>query len=158
MKEMNDEQAFSRLASLCARSEHCEHDAQEKMRRWGISDSSQAAIMQRLVSERYVDNARYAAAFVGDKARYAKWGPRKIEQALWMKHVDQNLIREALDDFDRRVFVENLQKLLQQKRRQLRDIDGYEQKVRLIRFAMSRGFTMDIIRECMEDADEFATE
>ena len=74
-----------KLAALCARGEHCQHDMLEKMRQWGVDEQEQASVMQRLVKERYVDDERYTRAFVHDKMTYNQWGRRKIEQALWLK-------------------------------------------------------------------------
>ena len=81
----SENDAYLTLAALCAQAEHCQYEMLEKMRRWELDDEAQARVMQRLVSERYVDDERYARAFVKDKVRYNKWGRRKVEQALWQK-------------------------------------------------------------------------
>ena len=98
MKTEND--AYLTLAALCAQAEHCQHEMLEKMRRWELSAEAQARVMERLVKERYVDDERYARAFVKDKVRYNKWGRRKVEQALWQKHIDEDIRQRALDEVD----------------------------------------------------------
>ena len=155
---MTGEQAYQKLSALCARGEHCQHDLTEKMRQWGVSDEAQAAVMARLVGERYVDDERYARAFVHDKIEYNKWGRRKVEQALWAKHIDGDVCRRVLDEVDDATYVAILRPLLRQKRRSTRGASEYEVTMKLIKYAMSRGFTMDVIRQCMEvdDADEFS--
>ncbi|MCR4958302.1 MAG: RecX family transcriptional regulator [Prevotella sp.] len=154
---MTAQQAFSKLSALCARSEHCQHDMLEKMRQWGVSAEDQAAVMQRLVSERYVDDARFARAFVLDKVRYNKWGRRKVEQALWLKHIDKQTAAEALDDISDEEYVAVLRPLLKQKRKSTKAQSEYELTMKLIKFALGHGFTMDIIRQCIDvdDEDEF---
>jgi regulatory protein len=154
---MTAHQAFSKLSALCARSEHCQHDMLEKMRQWGVSAEDQAAVMQRLVSERYVDDARFARAFVLDKVRYNKWGRRKVEQALWLKHIDKQTAAEALDDISDEEYVAVLRPLLKQKRKSTKAQSEYELTMKLIKFALGHGFTMDIIRQCIDvdDEDEF---
>ncbi len=156
-RELNEQQAFERLAALCARGEHCQHDLLQKLRQWGVDDEAQARVMERLVRERYVDDGRYAAAFVHDKVCYNQWGRRKIEQALWMKHVDEATARAALDAVDDNDYVSQLRPLLQQKRRGIRARSEYELNMKLAKWAMGRGYTMDIIRQCMnveDDAEE----
>ena len=74
MKQITEQEAYLRLAALCAQAEHCQYEMLEKMRRWELTDEVQARVMQRLVAERYVDDERYARAFVKDKVRYNKWG------------------------------------------------------------------------------------
>ena len=65
-KEKTEEEAFLQLASLCANAEHCQYEMLEKMKRWELSDEAQARVMARLIEERYVDDRRYARAFVKD--------------------------------------------------------------------------------------------
>lgn len=156
-KEMTAQQAYSKLTALCARSEHCQHELLEKMRQWGVGEAEQAQVMARLVGERYVDDERFARAFVLDKVRYNKWGRRKVEQALWLKHIDKAVAQQALDEIDDEEYVSILKPLLKQKRKSTKAYSDYELTMKLIKFALSRGFTMDIIRQCIEveDEDEF---
>lgn len=154
MKEINEQQAYQKLAALCARGEHCQHDMTEKMRLWGIDDETQARVMQRLTSERYVDDERFARAFVSDKVRYNRWGRRKVEQALWAKHIDEHTAKAVLDEVDDEEYTAALAPLLKQKRRSTRAASEYELTMKLIKFALSRGFTMDIIKRCIEVEDE----
>lgn len=154
MKEVTEQGAYLQLAQLCARAEHCQYELIEKMRRWEMSDEAQARVMQRLVSERYVDDERYARAFVRDKIRYNKWGRRKVEQALWMKHIDKAVATEALDTVDDNEYLDILRPLLKQKRKSTKAQSEYELNRKLVKFAVSRGFTMDIIKQCIDAADE----
>lgn len=156
-KEMTGQQAYSKLTALCARSEHCQHEMLEKMRQWGVSEEEQAQVTQRLVSERYVDDERYARAFVNDKVRYNKWGRRKVEEALWLKHIDKEISKRVLDEVDDNEFLDVLKPLLKQKRKTISAKSDYELRMKLIRFALGRGFTIDIIKQCIEveDEDEF---
>jgi len=149
MKEVTEQGAYLQLAQLCARSEHCQHDMLEKMRRWEMSDEAQAHVMQRLISERYVDDERYARAFVRDKILYNKWGRRKVEQALWQKHIDDDIRQRVLDEVDDEEYVNVLRPLLKQKRRTLKATSDYELNQKLVRFALSRGFTYDVIRQSL---------
>jgi regulatory protein len=153
MKEVTEQGAYLQLAALCARSEHCQYDLLEKMRRWGMADEAQARVMERLVRERYVDDERYARAFVRDKLKYNKWGRRKIEQALWQKHIDEAVRQQALDEVSDEEYVDVLQPLLQQKRRTTSASNAYELNQKLVRFALSRGFTYDVIRQCVSNCD-----
>jgi len=157
-KQLTDQQAYTKLTALCARSEHCQHEMLEKMRQWGLSEEEQAAVMERLTNERYVDDERFARAFVLDKVCYNKWGRRKVEQALWLKHIDKTIVTEILDGIDDKVYVDVLRPLLKQKRRTTKAASEYEMTTKLIRFALQRGFTIDIIKQCIEveDEDEFA--
>ena len=148
MKTENE--AYLALAALCAQAEHCQYEMLEKMRRWELPEEAQARVMAKLVKERYVDDERYAQAFVKDKIRYNKWGRRKVEQALWQKRIDEEIRNSVLNDVDDEEYLSVLRPLLKQKRKTIKAKDDYELNQKLMRFALGRGFTFDIIQQCMD--------
>ena len=153
MKEMTENEARLRLETLCAASEQCSHDMEEKLRRWQLPEEARARIMAHLTAERYVDDERFCRAFVKDKIRYNKWGRRKVEQALFMKHIPSELSRPILDGVDDDEYLRVLRPLIASKRRTIRAADDYEARAKLVRCALSRGFTYDLIRQCMKADD-----
>jgi regulatory protein len=152
-KEMTEQEAYLQLATLCARAEHCQQEMCDKMKRWGLDEQVQERIVARLVKERFVDDERYARAFVKDKVRYNKWGRRKVQQGLWMKRIDEDIQQRVLADVDDKEYLEVLRPLLKQKRKSTKAESDYELNQKLMRFALGRGFTFDIIRQCL-DVDE----
>jgi len=154
MKQKTEQEAYLTLTALCAQAEHCQWEMTEKMRRWELDEEIQARIMQRLVKERYVDDERFAQAFVKDKVKYNKWGRRKIEQALWQKHIDEDIRQRVLDDVDDEEYLSVLRPLLKQKKKSIKANNDYELNGKLIKFAMGRGFTLDIIRQCINVEEE----
>lgn len=156
-KEMNEQEAYLQLAALCAQAEHCEQEMRDKMKRWELDETVQNRVINRLTEERYIDNERYARAFVKDKIRYNKWGRRKVQQALWMKRIDTDIQQRVLDEIDEKVYLDVLRPLLKQKRKSIKAENDYELNQKLVRFALSRGFTFDIIRQCLnvDEIDEY---
>jgi regulatory protein len=143
----------------CARQEMCSADVRRKALRSFEGDADRAdALVRSLVENGYVDDARYAAAFVRDKVHYNHWGRRKVEQALWQKHIDEQTAQAALDEIDDSEYADMLRPLLKQKRRSTSARNDYELNVKLIKWALGRGFTMDVIRQCLAvetDENEF---
>ena len=128
----------------------------DKMRRWGLDEAAQDKVVERLTKERYIDEERYARAFVKDKIRYNKWGRRKVQQALWMKHISDDIQQQVLDEIDEKEYLDVLRPLLKQKRKSIKAESDYELNQKLVRFALSRGFGFDIIRQCMDvNEDDF---
>ncbi|MBR2206188.1 MAG: RecX family transcriptional regulator [Prevotella sp.] len=153
-KDMTEQEAYLQLAALCAQAEHCQQEMRDKMRRWELDETAQNRIIDRLIKERYVDDERYARAFVKDKIRYNKWGRRKVQQGLWQKHIDADIQQRVLDEIDEKEYLDILRPLLKQKRKSIRAASDYELNQKLARFALSRGFTFDIIRQCLDVDDE----
>ena len=153
-KQITESEAKSRLSALCAQRERCSHEMIEKMKQWELSDEVQAKIMQYLTEHKFVDDERYARALSMDKLRYNKWGRKKIEHALWQKHIDNAIISDVLDEIDDEEYLSVLRPLLQSKRRSTKGGSEYEVNQKLIRFALSRGYEYRLIRQCVDDTDE----
>ena len=149
-KEITEQEAYLQLAALCAQAEHCQQEMRDKMKRWEMAPEIQDRVIARLVSERFIDDERYARAFVKDKIRYNKWGRRKVQQGLWMKHIDEDIQQRVLDEVDDEEYLAVLKPLLAQKRKTTKAQNDYELNQKLIRFALGRGFTYDIIRQCLD--------
>ena len=165
MKEKTEQDAYLQLAALCAQAEHCQQEMRDKMKRWDIDAATQDRIVARLIKERYVDDERYARAFVKDKIRYNKWGRRKVQQALWQKHIDAEIQQRVLDEIDEKEYLDILRPLLKQKRKSIKAESDYELNQKLVRLALGRGFGFDIIRQCLnvddidiEDIDDDETD
>lgn len=149
-----EREALTTLTALCARGEHCTQEMLDKMARWELDEAAQARVMEYLTTHKYVDDERFSRAFVNDKIKYNKWGRRKIEQALWAKRIPKTTIDNVLSDIADAEYLKVLRPLLAAKRRTVKAANAYEEKVKLTRFALSRGFTFDIISQCIDVAED----
>ena len=152
-KDITEQEAYLQLDALCAQAEHCQQEMRDKMRRWELDETVQNRIISRLVKERYIDDERYARAFVKDKIRYNKWGRRKVQQGLWQKRIDTDIQQRVLDEIDDKEYLDVLRPLLKQKRKSIKAANDYELNQKLMRFALGRGFGFDIIRQCLDVDD-----
>ena len=142
-------QALQSLMRMCARAERSSGDALRLMKRWGVNDEDARKVLVRLQTERFVDDARYAEAFVRDKLNLSGWGAYKIKMALRAKGVSKEIIEEVvapmLADTDMR---ERLEDIMRRRMRTLKYTSAYDAKTKLIRFAASRGYDIDEAVEC----------
>lgn len=148
-KEMTEEDALRRLAALCAKGEHCACDIDQKLRRWDFGDDARDAIIAWLEERHFIDDGRYAQAFIEDKVNLDAWGPRKIEMALRQKGVAEDVFRPLLAAVTEEQWVEKLRPLVNRKWEQT-DGSDVERAQKVIRFALSRGFTYDQIKKATE--------
>ena len=158
MKQKTEQEALITLTALCASGEHCSQEMLDKMTRWQLPEEEQARVIEYLVKNSYIDEERFTHAFVMDKIRYNKWGRRKIEQALWQKRITKDIQTKILDEIDENEYLNVLRPLLKSKRRCIQAKNDYELNMKLIKFALSRGFTFDLIRQCIDGADEMNPE
>ncbi|MDR3351322.1 MAG: RecX family transcriptional regulator [Prevotellaceae bacterium] len=143
-------QALSRLQQLCSRAEKCVSDVQKKLHEWHIPANESAAIIKKLQTQDFINEARYTKAFVRDKNTLSQWGTVKIKQALQMKKIPAALIADALQDIDREKYITGLEKLLQRKKASLKAAPPEECTPRLLRFALSRGYEYAIAEEVIK--------
>ena len=139
-KELRPEAALIRCEELCARAEQCEFELRRKLSGWGIGEEDSDAIISSLTRRRFLDENRYAAAFIRDKYRFARWGRRKITMARQQKRIDADTIDEALGLIDEDEYQAILAKLLTMKARTMERPLSYEDRTKLFRYALSRGF------------------
>lgn len=147
---MTGEEALRRLAALCAKGEHCTGELDDKMRQWGLDDAVRHRVLESLVSRHFVDDSRFCRAFVADKLRFEHWGRRKIEQALWQKHVPEEVSTPVLDALSDEEYIEQLSPLLKAKWPSVKGRSEYERSMKLIKWAMGRGFSLGQIRKAID--------
>jgi regulatory protein len=72
-----------------------------------------------------------------------------VQQALWQKRIDNDIQQRVLDEISDNEYLDVLRPLLKQKRKSIKAESDYELNQKLVRFALGRGFTFDIIRQCL---------
>ena len=143
------QQALQSLMRMCARSERSSGDALRLMKRWGVADDEARKVLARLQAERFIDDRRFAEAFVRDKLNLSGWGAYKIKMSLRAKGVAREIIEEVASTMiEATDMKERLEEIMQRKLRTLKYSSTYEAKTKLIRFAASRGYDIDEAVEC----------
>jgi len=145
-----EQEAYQKLSALCAMSEQCCHDMMRKMSRWQMDQEVAEKVVARLVKEGFINEERYARAFVRDKFRYNHWGEVKIKHELKLKGISQKHIEAGLEELDEDDNLNALREIIQKKRPSVKGKSDYEIRCKLIRFAVGRGFDMDDIMKVLQ--------
>lgn len=144
------EKALDRLSALCAQAEYCTDDLDEKMKRWGLGEADRKEVIARLEKEGFVDDRRYAEAFAADKLRFNGWGRVKILIAMLQKGIARDVAESVLDQMPDDAYVDVLYPLLKQKYKTIKAETDYERSMKLLRFAASRGFTVEQVHSTID--------
>ncbi|MCF0243980.1 MAG: RecX family transcriptional regulator [Bacteroidaceae bacterium] len=131
----------------------CRQDAKKKLILWKIPEDERPSIIDTLIKYSFIDEERYAKAYVKDKTQYNRWGTRKIYMMLRRKGIDDDIIEAAIDEMEEEEDTSDiLRTLLTEKNHSLRnEKDKYKRKQKLIRFAISRGFEFDDIIDIISE-------
>lgn len=142
------EKVLSSLQALCVKKECCTSDLFKKAVK-ALDGDREAAdrLLASLVSDKFVDDARYAGAFAREKSSLTGWGPAKISLALRMKGISRQEIDAALSEIDPERAEDKLYKLVRAKAKTLVG-DPYI-KFKLIKYALSRGYEYDSVETCV---------
>ena len=154
---MEEKKVLERLQRQCARAESCTFDIRRKAVKALEGDTEAAErIVASLVKDRFVDDARYAAAFAREKAALQGWGPVKIRFQLRGKGIPDETITEALGEVDTAKAAAKLDKLAAERYRLLK---GDPQcRLKLLKALLSRGYGYDeveaAVRRVMNDTQD----
>lgn len=149
-ERLNYEQALNRAASLCSRGEKCSSDIFDKAVEWGLSEEEAARLTAYLIHERFIDDRRFAHAFVNDKFTYQHWGRTKIRYMLRQKGIEDAVIHEVFEEvIDTEDYLEACKEILATKIRPMERPFSPNDRARLYRFAAQRGFEPAVIGQAI---------
>ena len=86
-KPFTPEAAYTQAAARCATAEYCLNDWRRKFQMKGLPPRDIERVLDRLVDEGFINEARFVRAYVHDKALYDRWGQLKIRQSLMLKRL-----------------------------------------------------------------------
>ncbi len=100
VQNMSEEEMslLARAERYCANEEQCRTSVRKKLSDWGASIELSGRIVNRLIDQGFIDEKRYARAYVSAKLRTQKWGRLKVIYQLRSKQVPPKFITEALSE------------------------------------------------------------
>lgn len=133
---------LERYECQCARMEYCSSDIRRKaLKALGGDADAAEKIVASLVKDGFVDDRRFAGAFVREKSSLQGWGKAKLRFMLAGKGIPRDVIADALTEIDSEKASARLEKLLQAKARTLEGDPAF--RLKLLKFGLSRGFAYD---------------
>ncbi len=147
---MEYKKALNKSATLCSKQEYCCFDIRKKHEKWEVSPTDSEKIMKHLIGEKFIDETRYARFFVRDKFKFNRWGKQKIVWHLKQKHIPREIIEEATAQISREEYLETLEALIREKRKQTKEQEPIKLKAALVRNAASKGYEYDAIMPIVE--------
>ena len=146
-RDKTPEQAYAALIRLCARSEKSSGDALRLMQRWGVKPSARQGVLQKLLADRFIDDNRYAEAFVRGKA--GRFGASRLRSELARRGIDRDLIDEAIAGECVESEADRARAVL--RGRFTEPPADAREWARQARFLQTRGFAPDLIRKLLKE-------
>jgi regulatory protein len=145
---------LNKAMAQCSRQELCCEDIRNKLLSWGIENNDAVKIIETLQKENFINESRYASAFVRDKFKYNKWGKVKISAHLKSKKIAPDIVSAAIDSIDHDQYVNLLRGLIENHKKTVRAKNQYDLKAKLLRYGLSKGFESSLLYDILKDVEE----
>jgi len=144
-KKYTPREARQKIAKYCAYQERCHQEVRDKLYSFGLVPDDVELIIYELIQQDFLNEERFARAFVRGKFIYKKWGRVKIRVELKRRKISDYCIKKGLTEINGEKYEEVLLELLDKKIRSLKAIKGYQKNYKAAQFVMNKGYEGDIV-------------
>lgn len=142
--------AFNQAVSYLSRRDHSKRELIMKLRQKGFGEYAEE-VTDKLESDGYIDDERFARMFVRELINVKKYGKKRIEQELYKKGISRDIISLVLDETE--IEPENLTEII--KKKYLRCLSDEKGVKRTVASLMRKGYSYGEIKTALENvADE----
>jgi regulatory protein len=141
-------ETYLRIKKWCDLRERCQSEVRSKLYDWGLYSDEVENMIARLISDNYLDESRFASAYVSGKYRIKHWGRNRIVRELKQRDISSFNINAALKEIDEQEYLRILD-YLKERKEELMDegIREFERNGKVARFLINRGFEPDLVWE-----------
>lgn len=145
--------AQEQLERFCAYQERSLHEVEQKLRKIDLSPREQQELIAYLREENFLNEERFARAFVRGKFRIKLWGRKKIAAELYRHKVGSGIIEAALDaEIAPEAYLENIHHLIRRKQATLPvDLEGFVLRTKLLNYLAQKGYETDLILQALPE-------
>jgi len=144
---------LNRAQKVCSGREYCISDISSLLERWGARDEkTRAAVINKLIEEKFIDEVRYCRAFTRDHFTYSQWGRVKITLALKSKNIPSEVIASGLEAIDEGEYLALLEKIVAEQQKRIKAKNRYELKGKILRHAIGKGFESHLVYDVINSA------
>lgn len=144
-KYLTKEQALQKLRQYCAYQERSHSEVKQKLYDLGVWRSEHDGIISALIEDDYLNEERFAKAFVGGKFRMKDWGRKKIYYGLREKGVSEYLIKRAMKEIDETAYLNVLKELAEKKYASLKGEQYLVRKKKTTDYLLQKGFEPPLV-------------
>ena len=149
---MDKETALKKILHYCNYQGRCKKEIYDKLNSFELDETDKNFIVGFLQEEGFINDERYCRSYVKSKLNLKKWGVNKIRLSLFEKGINKEIIDNVISEIDKDSYKEELLNLLKNKK--IEETDPYKRKAKLIRYAVSKGYSLN---EVMETVDKLKT-
>src|SRR5690606_6548026 len=92
------QEAKLKIEAFCAYQERCDQEIRKKLHSWNLYSEDVDILISHLIQTNFLNEERFAAAFVSRKFRIKRWGRIKIKQHLKQKNISDYSINKGFKE------------------------------------------------------------
>lgn len=144
-KSYTVDEATKALEHFCAYQERCHKEVEQKLYDLKMIPEAKEKITLHLLQHNFLNEERFANAFVRGKFSIKKWGRIKIVSELKFKNISSYNIKSALKEINEEDYLITLQKIAEKKLALIKEPNSFKKKSKLITFLISKGFETQLV-------------
>ncbi len=139
------DEAIKLLENYCAYQERCHKEVEQKLYDLKLIPEAKEKIILHLLQFNYLNEERYAKAFVRGKFSIKKWGKQRIINELKFRNISTYNINTALKEIDENDYFQSLEKLAQKKLPLIKESNKFKKSSKLANYLISKGYESELV-------------
>lgn len=141
------DEAQKRLENYCAYQERCHKDVKSKLKEMKMIPEAIDKILVHLIEHNYLNEERFAKAFVRGKFRIKKWGKNRLIRELKFREISKYSIESGLKEINLEEYNKVLDELVKKRIAQVKEQNVYKKKRKVADYLLYRGWESHLIYE-----------
>lgn len=139
------EEAIKKLEHYCGYQERCHKEVTQKLIQMQMIPEVRDHIVVHLLEHNFLNEERYAKAFVSGKFNIKKWGKQRLKLELKRKDISSYNISAALKTIDESDYYKTFNQLAEKKLESIKETDKFKKKKKLIDYLLYRGWETHLV-------------
>ena len=144
-KTFTVEQAKLKLEHYCAYQERCHKEVKQKLKTMRMIPEACDIIIVHLLEHNFLNEERFAKAFVKGKFRIKKWGKYRITQELKLREISKTIITNALKEIPEVDYIDVFNELAEKKSLSITESNIQKKKKKLANYLLYRGWETHLV-------------
>lgn len=144
-KSYTVDEALKRMERYCSYQERCHKEVIQKLRDMGMIPEAIDHIVVKLMQENFLNEERYAKAFVSGKFRIKKWGRLRLTRELKQKGIGKTLINMAIQTIGDDDYINTFNELAEKKVAVIKETNVLKKKKKLADYLFYRGWESHLV-------------
>ncbi len=150
-KQYNVREVIERIQSFCAIQDRSQYEVKKKMKSWGVEEYIIDNILSDLITEKFIDEHRFANSFCRGKFRIKKWGKIKIKNELKKRKISDSCINKGLEQIDKKEYRLLLSELFKKKKNSIKEKNKFVRNGKIAKYLQQKGFENNLIWELINN-------